>query len=98
MISFISSIETINSVLTDPNILLWVAPSVADAAVANPDGIKTFLAYGLSIYPIKDNPIFSNGSKGLQKILLIVLFYLTEFLFLFLFYYHLHFHLDLDFL
>ena len=80
MISFISSLEIINSVLPDPNIFWWIAPSVADAAVVNPDGTKTLLAYGLSTYPIKDNPVFSDGSKGLRKTLLIVLFYVTEFL------------------
>ena len=46
MISFISSLEIINVVLPDPNIFLWTAASVADAAAVNPDGIKTVLTNG----------------------------------------------------
>ena len=41
--------------------------SVADAAVVNPNGIKTLLANGLSTFPIKSNPVFSNDLKGLPK-------------------------------
>ena len=41
--------------------------SVADAAVVNPNGIKTLLANGLSTFPIKSNPVFSNDPKGLLK-------------------------------
>ena len=33
----------------------------------NPIVIKTLLAYCLSTFPIKDNPIFSNGPKRLPK-------------------------------
>ena len=33
----------------------------------SPNGIKTFLANGLSTFPIKDNPVFSNGPKSLPK-------------------------------
>ena len=39
MISFISSLEMINVILPDLNILLWIAASVADAAAVNPDVI-----------------------------------------------------------
>ena len=39
---------------------------MADAA-ANPNDIKTLLANGLSTFPIKGNPIFSNGPKSLPK-------------------------------
>ena len=41
--------------------------SVADAAAVNPNGIKTVLANGLSTFPIKSNPVFSNGRKSLPK-------------------------------
>ena len=41
--------------------------SVADAAVVNPNGIKTLLDNGLSTFPIKSNPVFSNDPKGLPK-------------------------------
>ena len=89
MISFISSLEIIAVVWhkaksegrPGPNIFLWKAASVADVAAVNPDCIKTLLANGLSTFPIKGNPIFSNGPKRLQReILLIVLFHAIEFL------------------
>ena len=40
IISFISSLEIIIVVKPDPNIFLWIAASVADAAAVNPNGIK----------------------------------------------------------
>ena len=67
MISFISSSEIINVVKPDPNIFLWIAASVADAAAANPNGIKTLFANNLSTFPIKGNPVFSIGLKSLPK-------------------------------
>ena len=66
-ISMISSIEIINAVAPGPNIFLQMAASVVDVAALNPNGIKTLLANGLSIFPIKSNPVFSNGSKSLPK-------------------------------
>ena len=39
--------------------------NIADVAAVNPNGIKTLLANGLSTFPIKGNPVFSNGSKSL---------------------------------
>ena len=51
----------------DPNILLWIAASVANATAVNPNGIKMFLANGLSTFPIKGNPVFSSGHKSLHK-------------------------------
>ena len=47
--------------------MLWIAASVADAAVIDPKGVKMLLANGLSTFPIKGNPIFNNGPKGLPK-------------------------------
>ena len=44
-----------------------LAASVTDAAAANPNGIKTLLANGLSTFFIKGNPVFSNGPKSLLK-------------------------------
>ena len=44
-----------------------IAASVADAAAANPNGIKILLANGLSTFPIECNPVFSNGPKSLPK-------------------------------
>ena len=34
----------------DPNIFLWIAASVADAAAVNPNGNKTFLANGVNTF------------------------------------------------
>ena len=43
MISFISSLEMINVILPDLNILLRIAASVADTAAVNPDGIQILM-------------------------------------------------------
>ena len=50
MISFISSLEIINVVVSGPNIFLWIAASVADPAAVNPNSIKTFSANGLTLF------------------------------------------------
>ena len=42
MISFISSLETINVVWPDPNICLWTAVIVADADEVNPNSVNIF--------------------------------------------------------
>ena len=39
----------------------------ADAATVNANGYQKLLASGLSTFFIKDNPVFSNGSKSLLK-------------------------------
>ena len=67
IISFISSLEIINVLLPDQNILLWIAASVADAAAINPNGFKMLLVNGFSTHHIKGNPVFSNGPKSLPK-------------------------------
>ena len=41
--------------------------SVADAAVVNPNGIKTLLANGLSTFFLKGNPVFSIGPNILPR-------------------------------
>ena len=72
---FISPLEIINIGLCeakskgrpDPNILLWIAASVAAAAAVSGNGIKTLLANGLSKFFNKGNPVFSNGPKSLPK-------------------------------
>ena len=51
----------------DPNIILWIAVSVADATAVNPNGIKMLSANILSPFPIKGNPVFSNGPKSLPR-------------------------------
>ena len=71
----ISSFEIINVVVReaksegrvpDPNTFLWIAASVAAAAV-NYNGIKTLLANGLGTLFIKGNPVLSNGPKSISK-------------------------------
>ena len=65
MISFIFLFRIIDVVLPDPSIFVWIATSTADAV--NPNDIKTLLANGLSTFPIKDSPCFSNGPKSQPK-------------------------------
>ena len=48
----------------DPNVFLGIAGSAA-AAAANPNVIKILLANGLSTFPIKSNPGFSDSPKCL---------------------------------
>ena len=67
MISSISSLEIIKVVNPDPNILLWIAASVVDAAAVNPNGIKTLLANVLGTFPNKGNSLFNNGPKNLPE-------------------------------
>ena len=80
MISFISSVKIINVVKPDPNIFLWIGAYVPDAASVNHDDIKTLLANGLSTFPIKGNQFLVMVLKIYLKILVIVLFYVTDFL------------------
>ena len=53
--------------MLDRNIFLRIAASVTEAAAVNPNGIKKLLANGLSTFPIKGNPAFSNSPKSLPK-------------------------------
>ena len=77
-ISSNSSFEIINVVLAYPKFISWIAASVADADAVNPNGIKTFLANGLSIFFIKSKPVLTNLLKFYVKILLTVQFYTME--------------------
>ena len=60
MISAIYSIEIIGEVMTYPNVFFWIATTVADATVVNPNDMKTLSANGLIAILIKNNPGFSN--------------------------------------
>ena len=51
----------------DPNIVLCIPASAADAAAVNPKGIKILLANGLITFFINGNPVFSNGPSNLPK-------------------------------
>ena len=67
MISFIYSLDIINAVVPNPNIFFWIAASVEDTTVVDPNDIKMLLANGLSEFPFKGNPDFSNDPKRLPK-------------------------------
>ena len=66
LIWFSSSFEIIN-VVPDAKRFLWIATFVVDAAAVNPNSIKTLLSNGLTTFPIKGKPAFSNGLKVLPK-------------------------------
>ena len=61
----------------DPNIFLWIAasvpdaaavnPNIPDAAAVNPNSMEALLANGLSTLPIKGKPVFNYGPKSLPK-------------------------------
>ena len=53
--------------LTDSNIFLRIAASVADAATVEANSIKTLLANGLNAFFIKGNPVFRNSPKSTPK-------------------------------
>ena len=66
--SFISSIEIIKVVVPEPRIFFFCIPaSAADAAVVNPNGIKTLLSNGLITFFINGNPVFNNGPRRLPR-------------------------------
>ena len=57
---------------------LCIPASAADAAAANPRGIKTLLANGVITFFIKDNPVLVMDQVIYQKILLVVSSYIIE--------------------
>ena len=60
-------LKIISAVMPDRKIFFWIAASVADAAVVNPNGTETLLTNGFSALFIKGKPDFSNGPKSLPK-------------------------------
>ena len=66
MTSSIYSFKIINVVIPDPKTFFWIAASIAYVAV-NPNGIKTFLANGLSTFFIKGKLVFSYSIKSLPR-------------------------------
>ena len=67
MTSFIYSIEIIYVIVPKMWSFIWIAASVADAATANPIGMKALLAKGVSIFFIKNKAVFSNGTRSPRK-------------------------------
>ena len=57
-ISLIFSFEIINVVMPDQKGFFLKATSLANAAAVKHNGIKTLLSNGLSIFFIKDKPVF----------------------------------------
>ena len=64
IVSSISSFEIINAVVPDPQFFFRTDVSVADAAVVNPNGIKTIFANDLSAFFINGKPPVINGLKN----------------------------------
>ena len=62
-----SLFDIISLVFPDPNILLCIPESAADAAAVNPKGISTLLANGVITFFIKGNPVFNQGPSNLPK-------------------------------
>ena len=57
MISSIFLFETINAVVSDPNIFFEIAASVAEAVAVNPKSTKTLLANDLSTFLINGKAV-----------------------------------------
>ena len=73
---FISSLFIPNVIVPDQSIFLWIAASFADDAAVNANDTKMLLANGLGTSFIKSKSVL----KNYLEILMIVLFYATEFL------------------
>ena len=67
MISSFSSFKISYVVIPNPKLLLCIPASAADATAANPNGVKTHLANGLSTFFIKGTPIVSNGPRSIPR-------------------------------
>ena len=51
----------------DPRIFLCIPASAADAALVNPNGIKTLLANGFITFFINGSRVFNNAPRSLPK-------------------------------
>ena len=51
--------------MPDPNIFFWIAATVADAAIVHPNGIRTLLANGVSLFFINGKSTFINGPRSI---------------------------------
>ena len=66
MISSICSFEIIKVVNPKPRIFLRILDSPADIVAINPNGIKTLLANGVSMFFINGTPGFSSSPTSLM--------------------------------
>ena len=64
--SSVLSFDVLSVVLQDPQILLCIPASAADAAPVNSNGTKTRLANNLITFFINSNAVFSNGRRSLR--------------------------------
>ena len=55
------------NIVPNPKILFWIAASVIDAPAVNPNGLKTFLANGVSTFYINAKPAVINGLRKLRN-------------------------------
>ena len=62
-----SSFDIISVVVPDHKISLCLPASDANAAVVNPNGIKTLLANDLITFFINGSPVFNNGPRNLPR-------------------------------
>ena len=53
--------------MSDPKTFFWITASIAEVAVINPDGTNMLIVNGLSAFPIKDKPVFSNEPRSLSR-------------------------------
>ena len=65
--SCVSLFEIISTAFFEPKIFWCIPPSPADAVAVNTKGIKTLLAYGLIIFFINGNAVFSNRPSNLLR-------------------------------
>ena len=62
-----SLFDIISVIFPDPNILLCIPVSAADAADASPKGINTLLANAVITFFTNGNPVFHKGPSSLPK-------------------------------
>ena len=55
------------NIVPNPKILFWIAASVIDAPGVNPNGLKTFLANGVSTFYINAKPAVINDLRKLRN-------------------------------
>ena len=66
MLSLISLFQII-AVIFDPKSFLRITASTANVVAVNLDDIKILLANDLSVFLIKNKPVFSNGPRDLPR-------------------------------
>lgn len=68
MTSFNSSFENINVVMLDPKIFFLIDACVTNAAAVNPNGIKTFISDGVTMFLINGKLAGINRLRKLRNL------------------------------